>query len=284
MSISANNYYFPTLLGDYVSPKLTPEERKDQKQAKLRQLDAALMFLADFNHPVKLKKRCCPLPICNNAPWNLGVYMCSRPLAIIMRAFLCCFDCEDESKKPIPQEAAETLKHTAVQFERNTCGVCCIAPLVIIGTPFIPAGHLAAKLLEILSGLVITTTAGTNTYVFSGDIGVVGNGQGDLIIQGGIRVDAITAVKNAYIQLTNHLDESWREGNSEQRQELGRMCIKIQENWDDIFNAIVLCGIKESVVKEILAPFSLKLISILDIMQPLKLREVEHLLPDDKSV
>jgi hypothetical protein len=189
-------------------------------------------------------------------------------LAIFKRAFCCCLpSCDRTVKyKPIPQEAGATLEGTTRQFERNTCGVCCIAPSVIIGSPFIPASEALRTFLDILSGLVITTTAGTNTYVFSGDIGVVPNGRGNLIVQGGIRVDAISTIKKAFDQMAERLKTKWQNAASEDKDAVYDQCVQIseEERWDYMFESIIKCGLTQSAVEEILAPFSLAITSILD--------------------
>jgi len=264
-------HIFPTIPGAYRHPGLSKAKIQELDVYKKRQIDLAFEFLANLDlSKRKMEKKA--TYISNNSVANLFSYLCCNKLDIIKRAFGCCCYTKDFSYTPIPSDASETLELTREQFDRNTLGVCCIAPAVIVATPFIPASPAIATLLGIFSGLVITTTAGTNTYVFSGDIGVVPNGRGDLCVQGGIRVDAITQIENAYNQMALRLTEKWKSANDSHDENtkvaISNQCKKILKNWDFMFEEIANCGLKTLAVENILANFAESLGSILREIEP----------------
>jgi hypothetical protein len=265
--MSSSISYLPALSTHYVDPTLSKEKRVVLTQERQRKIDEAITFLANFDISKRniTQKASCISPPCDNSVCNLVTYLVTRPLDIIYRAFCCCIP-SNNSKYPraIPKDAADTLAGTTEQFERNVCGVCCIAPAVIISTPFIPASTLITQILSIISGLVITTTAGTNTYVFSGDIEVMPDGRGNLIVQGGIRVDAISVIQVAYAEISKRLKEKWRSASKEEREMIAAECNKIREKWHFIFDNVMACGIQNQKVETILGPFSIVLSEILD--------------------
>lgn len=269
-NFSAPQIYLPPIEGTYIDPRLSEMGRRAIEQKREEQIDKAIKYLTTLVGATPLKKKASWITCCDNSIWNLGVYLMTRPISLIKRVFCCCFmgngmcaNSKERTKKSISQEAFRTLENTRVQFERNTCGVCCIAPIVIITTPFIPGvGAVGQVLLAIFSSLVITTTAGTNTYVFSGDIGVVPDGQGDLIVEGGIRVNAIATIKNDYDLMAERLKQKWESltptnnDHLHEREVIYNDCTQIRNNWDTIIYEMVDCGIKKSVAENALAPFA----------------------------
>lgn len=259
--------YLPHVPSPYVHPGLPREERRQITINRKTKLDEVITYLATLQLPKeRLERRSSCRPLGSNSLCNLVTYLVTRPLQIFKSAFCCCFKSCNTSVKyvPIPREASEILEKTKEQFERNTCGVCCIAPTVIAASPFIPGSATIATLLNILSGLVITTTAGTNTYLFSGNMGVVSDGHGDLIVQGGISVDATIIMKNAFLQLSEHLHEKWRDAAQENKPVIYQECLQITKKWDFLYQTIADSGVTKTTVEDILAPFSKAITQVLD--------------------
>lgn len=261
--------YLPSFPNRYTHPGLPRQERIEKAKYRKTKMDEAITFLANLQIPkAQVPKKPHRMPPCCKSVYYLAAYIVERVLQTFKK-IICCVYCSSETSvkyKPIPQSSAETLENTTNQFERNTCGVCCIAPSVIVASPFIPATAAVAIFLGILSGLVITTTAGTNTYVFSGDIGIVPDGRGALIVQGGIRVDAITTIKNAFSQLGEHLLEKWQTESERIKAKIYEECSQIaqMEKWNAFFDSIVSCGVPVEAVEDALAPFSQALTTVLD--------------------
>ena len=267
VTLRAGPVFLPHFDGPYTHPGVPRQERELKEVERKKKIDEAIAFLANITLPtVRVEEEMCCRPRCHNSICNLATYLCTRPLEIFKRAFCCCLPSCDDSVKymPIPKYAGETLAGTTEQFERNTLGVCCIAPLVIAVTPFIRPTETVVTILQIISGLVITTTAGTNTYVFSGDIGVVPNGHGNLIVQGGIRVDAISVIKNAFVQIAEHHNEKWKTASLVEKERIYTECTQLCEKWDFIFECIVKCGLTKTAVEEILNPFSKSITTVID--------------------
>lgn len=244
--------FLPCIASRYVHPKEFGQKR-ELEEAINQQVEAALAFLASFEGVPRRSRAY----VSSSALVNLGSYLWSHGGEAVRRAFCCCVASEEENvQKPIPEKAYQTLALTREQFDRNTLGVCCIAPAVIIGTPFIPASKIGITLLGIFSGLVILTTAGTNTYVFSGDIGIVPNGRGDLCVEGGIRVDAIEEIGYAYLQISTRLKTKWERATDLERTSIQATCIQIRERWDLIVDVMTDCGLRREAVEKILIDFA----------------------------
>ncbi len=254
--------YLPDFGTGYIDPTLSRTEKEAIRLDREKKMDLALQFLSNFpNHPRTVERVWCKAP-CDNDLCNLISYVANRPLSLLRSGF-CCFvprKSEDE-KRPIPLRTAVTLENTREHFERNVCGVCCCAPTVIISTPFISTPGIAI-FLGILTGLVITTVAGTNTYVFSGDIGIVKDEE-SLIVQGGIGIACLNIIRDAYEGLAEHLKQKWESASFDERVDIEDQCKKILANWHHIFHEIREFGIPKDTVESILTPFSKVLSEIL---------------------
>ncbi len=265
----------PNLFGSYVHPRLTHDERVSREQELGKVFDEFLTELAKLPIPQRARRgKLCCLPRCNNSVMNLAAYILCHPWKMFSRAYCCCFTSCGKSRRftPIPKESLEMLEMTQDQFDRNTCGLFFITPAVISSSYLFPVFYtinaLYTAILDIGSSLVLTTAAGTNTYVFSGDIGVVRDGRGDLIVQGGIRVDNISQSKTFYFRLAQHLVAKWNGANAQERTELFKQSHDISDRWDPLLDAIIEIGIQEKAAEDILAPFSRALCFVLDNYQP----------------
>lgn len=267
--IKHNDGYLPHFDGEYVNPKIPRAEREKLASERKEKIKEAFDFLSQLDtmpRKTKDKSSCCSSPF-DNIFCNLATYMVTHPLAMSVDAFCGCFFARDPlDVKPIPRSAAETLEGTTRSFNRNVLGVCCIAPADIVATPFVKASDLVLKLLGIVSGLIITTTAGTNTYVFSGDIQVVPDGRGNLVVQGGIRVDAIAVITKAYSQISKWVKDEWKhsEEPKDRNNKFYLQCKKVCDNWDILFDLISDCGIRREGVEDILTPFTKALLKVID--------------------
>ena len=262
----------------YIDPINQKENRaitKDEQKALIKrqngQIDNAIQFLA--THPTitprityikKIENKFACSPPCDNSVVNLATYIASNPLTMAKDTFCCCIPEHPDyvAWTPIPLEAAKTLLVTQEQFNRNTCGLCCIAPSFIISVPFIVASDLVTKIAGIFSSLVLTTTAGTDTYVFSGDIGIVQTGSGRVNPQGGIRVGAIEIITKKYIKMAERIKSRWREAINRSKTNkitiIAQTCHKILNplQWNFIREKLEEFGLAKSKVDEILDPLA----------------------------
>lgn len=278
-------HYLPNFPPPYAPPWLSQTQRKEIEAERKAKMDEAITYLAQLTiTEIQEKRKSHCKPICSNSVCNLITYILSRPLEIFKSAFCCCLrSCTSKAKvRPIPQKAGEILDLTKEQFERNTFGVCCIAPTVIAGAPFIPASAAIATLFTIISGLVITTTAGTNTYLFSGNIGVVLDSHGKLLVQGGISSDGVTIMKNAFSQLGEYLHQKWAASKEDQKKIIYQECLQIadQKRWEYLFGTIADAGVTTLTVQDILTPFSQAIIRVLDEGEELFKPQTPVLSPD----
>lgn len=266
--------YLPDFGTQYFDPSLPVEVIRQRKTERKDKLDAALLFLSmpDNNRPSEaysdgLNGRITCRPCVSNSACNLASYLLNHAPRVA-RSAICCIPQDhhrEEVRRPIPESAYDTLAHTRTQFERNTFGLFCIAPAAIVAAPLIVVSDAVNIALGIMANCTITTTAGINTYVFSGDIGAVPDGRGGLVIQGGIRVDAIQEIKRAYTTLSEHLLESWKaaSGNPEELIRLTQLSKDICSQWKDIYHGIADCGIRTASVEDILEPLATVLFQIL---------------------
>jgi len=177
---------------------------------------------------------------------------------------------EKITRWPISETAYESLQGTNEKFLRNTCGLVCFAPAAILTAGLITQGSSTLlQALGILSNFILLITAGFNTYLMSGDIGVIPDGQGGFNVRGGMRVFPIQQIKDDFNTLSIILKEKWASSEDTEKTKIFDYCTQIKTHWSKIRALIIMCGITTELVDGILEPFA---IAINDVIK----RPVSH--------
>lgn len=267
--------YVPSFPGICLDPRISFEQISLIIKNNELQMDKILDYLSTTDEQavaeVKEKKSssscsktfsCCKIS-CENSLTNLISYMATNAFQIVKDTFSCfpCCSSKDSDKKLwVTREFDRTISESRVNYHRNLCGLCCIAPTAIVVTPFMTSPAIVLA-FGILSNLTTVTTAGIMTYVFSGDFGIQ-KVDGQNVLAGGIRLDAANRMMNGFQEISRHLMSKWNRRTAETQPILFAQCQGILKNWDEIRLSMSAKGLSDSTIDGILAPFSDCLIRI----------------------
>ena len=258
--------YFPDFSTQYLNPNLSMSERNDLKNNCKLNIEKAIKIISAADKETEAPKNRIFTDIKpNSSAYAFLSYFVSNCPQIMRSATPCLSRNHDKKEvtRPIPRSAYHVLADSRMDFEGNTCCLFVVTPPIIVAAGLLSGNPLVGVFVGICSNLLILQTAGINTYACSGDVGIVPDLQGRLLLQDGLRADAIPAMKKAYLDIATHLQEKLKAANTpEEHEQIKQTVLEIKNRWETTFQEIANCGLASHVVEEVLAPLSVVLFEI----------------------